>query len=144
MESAPVNEEAVEEVEAVETATPASKDGNLVEEMECPEGFTQFKAAQKGNYSVLAYNFGTDLESMTELFGAEQVFEHAKANLIVRAQAVVRPLIGKGESCIDVLTSWVPGEKRSPQKIDKEAVAKNYLSNLSADELEAMLADLQG
>lgn len=136
------NEEVTETEVTTETTTTVTA-VTVVEEMDCPEGYTAFTVSKDGKKAILSYNFGTDLESMVALFGDAVVFDQALANMKVRAQSVTRAALLKGDTCETVLGVWKPGEKLVAAPRDPEKDAMNYMSTLSAEELEKMLAALQ-
>ena len=136
------------EQQDTEEVKPAVVEATVVEDVPCPEGFTVVTVTQKNKETCvtftanLAYNFGTDLESMTTLFGAETVFTHALAGMKVRAQAVARPSIGKGISAEADLAAWTPGVKRAAVVRDPEKDAKAYIKTLSREALAEMMAEM--
>ena len=111
----------------------------VIDRMTPTEGQTAFSVSKSGFRSYLAFNFGADLEEMTALFGEAIVFDYAKANMIVKAQAITRGNVGKGVSAIAVINDWVPGVKRAAAPIDKKAHANAYVDSAPVEDLEEML-----
>ena len=136
-------EEIVEVVVTGTEAPVAAAVEAIVEDMTCPEGHTAFTVSKNGKKANLSFNFGQDLPSMIELFGEGVVFDQAKANMIVRAQAVTRTKVGNGESGEAILAVWKPGVKlvAAPRDPEKDALA--FLGGLDEEKLQAMLAQLQ-
>lgn len=126
-----------------------SEEIKVVEEMECPEGFTSFKVTTKDTddtpvTATLSYNFGTTLAEAVELFGEDQVFSSAVANFKVKAQAVARRAIEAGQAPSDVLASWKPGDSlRITKPMDVKEAANAAIAKASAEELEEMLRKIQ-
>lgn len=137
--------EATEATEAVETDSDAGF--TIVDDMKPAAGETSFSVTKKteaGNFKgKLAYNFGTDLASMTEIFGEKIVYEFALANMIVKGQAVCRSIVGKGQSAESALKAWVPGVKRVAAPVDPKVEASKFVANAGLDELEAMMAEIE-
>lgn len=131
-----------EVVEAAETADP---DAGLtvIDNMTAEGNESTFTVRKNGFMSTLAYDFGVDLDSMVERFGAELVFGFAKAQMVVKAQAVVRPITAKGLTAVEVIKTWEPGVKRTALPVDKKAAAESFIEDASKEELEALLAKIQ-
>ena len=140
-EEAPVQEEATDVAE--ETTEAGDEQLNVIDSMVAEGNETSFAVRKNGNMGTFAYDFGVDLDSMVERFGADLVFTMAKAQLIVKAQAVVRPLTAKGMSAVEVIKTWEPGVKRTAIPVDKKAVADQYVEDTPIEELEALLAKIQ-
>lgn len=136
-------EEIVEEVVTETEAPVAAAVESIVENMPCPEGHTAFTVSKNGKKAILSFNFGQDLASMIELFGEGVVFDQAKANMIVRAQAVTRTKVGNGESGEAILAVWKPGVKLAAAPRDPEKEALAFLNGVSEEKLQEMLAQLQ-
>lgn len=137
-------QEAVTEETTADVAPVDDDEGmTIIDNMEPADGDTVFSVAKGTNKSYLAFNFGADLEEMTEKFGAEIVFGYAKAQMIVKAQAVTRPFVEKGISAVEVINTWVPGVKRAAGPVDKKAAANDFVETASLEDLEAMLAKIK-
>jgi hypothetical protein len=96
-----------------------------------------------GEYEV-EFDFGDNLEDMTEKFGAEAVFSNAKSQMRIRLQAIIRERAKKGVD-ISNLASWKPGVAME-RALSPEAAKAAFLSkfkNSSQEERAAMLAELQ-
>ena len=131
-----------EEVGEETTGADARKDLNVICDEPIAEGYTRINVTGDANFACFGYNFGTDLASMTELFGADKVFDAARQHFVVKLQQVTRPLVKKGLSPLSVRDQWKPGVKISTGNLDPEEVAKNFLAGMTKEQLEAMYADI--
>lgn len=87
----------------------------------------------------VTYDFGADLDSMIELFGAEVVANNARQSMVISLQALVRGKITEKADKLQALAdAWKPGVKKPKKsKVDK---AKSIMADLSQDEIDAILA----
>ena len=92
------------------------------------------------------YNFGTNLDEMGKIFGAEVVFAAAKQRLKPRLLDYGRLLIEAGEAPVEIgkkMASWKPGVSGPRLPKDPLAKAQAILSKLSPEERKELLASLK-
>jgi hypothetical protein len=74
-------------------------------------------AERQGGASVtVSYDFGDDLNSLTEKFSAEVVFSHARRSFVVALQSFVRTQIEAGKSAEEIqalVNEWKPGQRKA-------------------------------
>ena len=83
---------------------------------------------------------GTNLEEMLENYSEEHVYEHAKANIIVSVQDVIRKGINDDldqKAIQKNVNEWQPGAKRRGKS--KTEKAMDAFFNLSDDEKAALM-----
>ena len=107
----------------------------------------------------IQYDFGDNLDEAIEKFGAEVIFTKFKQSSIVDLQSVARRLMFKEEGEGDNATlvpvdsdevqaeiekmEWAPGSTTRVIKTPKEK-ALTALKGMSPEEIQAILADLEG
>lgn len=96
------------------------------------------------------YDFGDNLQEAIALFGEEVVFTNAKQNMVISLQSVVRSSLEKKEenrmedsAIITKIEAWKPGIA-TVRTTDRKAAALKAFEKLSAEEKEALIAQLRG
>jgi len=110
------------------------------------------KLAVNDRVVTVERDFGTDLDSLVKLVGAEVVYSRAKQSLVIDVQAKVRSAIKKGlfdqkafvsdEDIQKAITEWTPGIATTVRKTAKEK-AQDAISKLSPEEKKALLKELR-
>lgn len=148
------NEEAAVEVEVPEMEVEVPEDVAVpgeqlvsVCEMTLPEnaeaqGIILVAAKKNGKTCTLAYEFGKDLEQMIERFGKEVVFSQARAEMVVKMQAVMRSYLVGGKDPKEILGMWKPGVAMPKTAVNKEVATLNYFDGLDPEAQKAMLEKL--
>lgn len=93
----------------------------------------------------VSYNFGTNLEQATNLFGEEQVFAAAKANLVSQVQGVIRRGLSAGKTQDEItaiVSNWKPGDSLRVQK-DPMAAFRAVLASMPREAAAQLLADMK-
>jgi len=101
------------------------------------------KIGPDGATHSVNYDFGVDLDAMVKLFGADVVFDKARANMIVGLQSVVRTGIGagtKGKELQTIADAWKPGLRKAAKP--KTEKIKEQFQSLSDEDRAALLAML--
>ena len=91
------------------------------------------------------FDFGDDIDSAVELYGAEVVFGRYRSAAVVDLQALIRRHGGgenaKTESEIqDIVAEWKPGVQRARKSTKQKAL--DAFENLSEEEREELLSQL--
>ncbi len=102
--------------------------------------------AKKGEISVTTtYDFGANLEEMSNKFGPEVVFSNARGAMKITLQALLRRGIeaGKTDDAIKAeAAAWIPGVQ-SERKADPISLITAKWGQLSEDERKEMLRKLK-
>jgi hypothetical protein len=96
--------------------------------------------------ATVTYDFGTDLESAVELFGADVVYTRFKAAVTIDIQALVRRNLGgenpkTEEEIQQIVNEWRPGVSNRRRKSATEKAAEAFDSLSDADK-QALLEKL--
>lgn len=84
----------------------------------------------------------SDIKSLVENFGEQEVFEHAKRSFVVSLQSFIRTQIDAGktdEGIQEAAAEWRPGQKRST-KSPQERIA-DLMAKMTPAERDAMLKE---
>ena len=104
------------------------------------------KVGQDGAKQSVNFEVGKELDAMVKKFGADVVYDKARANMVVGLQSVVRSAIDAGTKGADlqkVADSWVPGiRKAAKPKTEKLKEEYANLSDEQKQELLAMINDI--
>lgn len=106
------------------------------------DGSTQVIATKDGNEAGIFYNFGTNLDEMVELFGADVVYSYAKGQMTIRLQAAMRSRMKTGGDIAGLITEFKPGVALPKSPVDMNKATENYFSGLSEEEQDAMIERL--
>lgn len=95
---------------------------------------------------TVSYDFGDDLDSAVELFGADVVFQRFKAAATIDLQSLIRRHISgekpkTQEEIQGIVDEWTPGVTTRTRKSPKEKVL-SILEGLSEEERARLLAEL--
>lgn len=94
--------------------------------------------------ATIICDFGDDLKSATELFGAEVIFSCFIANVKITAQAAVRRMLetGSDQAAIEArMNEWKPGQKLE-RISDPVGSFKKKLAVMDPEARAALLAEL--
>ena len=86
------------------------------------------------------FNPGSNHDEMVENYGEEHVYEHAKANIIVSVQDVIRKGINEGldqKAIQKNVDDWKPGAKRRGKSKTEKAL--DAFDKLSEEEKSALM-----
>jgi len=103
------------------------------------------KLGKDGRTYEAEYNFGENLDGMVKLFGADVVYNKAKAAMIVDIQGAMRGAIKANKPAreiADSIAKWKPGV-RKPGKSPVVKVQEHF-AKLSPEERKALLRELAG
>ena len=121
----------------------ASSEVVSVCDMEDPgDGSISVIAKKNGKSAQIFYNFGSDLETMVELFGGPVVFSQARAQMKIKLQSGMRSYLEANRDVKELVTKYVPGVALERLPTDMNAATENYFATLSEDEQDAMIAKL--
>ncbi len=102
--------------------------------------------AKKGEVAVtVPYDFGANLEEMTNKFGADVVFSNARQSMKITLQAQIRRGIESGlpeETIKTQAQAWIPGVQ-SERKADPISLITAKWGQLSEEERKEMLKKLK-
>lgn len=90
------------------------------------------------------YEFGEDLESSAELFGADVVYNKFLQSAVIDLQAVVRRAIGQGKTddeIQEVVSAWMPGVRARTAKTPSQKIM-DLLKGKTPEEIAAILAQV--
>lgn len=107
-------------------------------------GSVQVVATKDGEVAKIFYNFGSDLETMTTLFGPEVVFSYAKGQMVIRLQAAMRSRMSANADVAGLETEFKPGIALPKTPKDMSKATENYFMTLSPEEQNAMIEKLMG
>ena len=103
----------------------------------------QVTAERKGGPAVaVEYDFGDDISALTDKFGSDVVFSHARRSFVVALQSYIRTQIEAGKSPEEIQTAaanWKPGQRKAGKSISERA--SDMLSKLSPQERAALLKE---
>ena len=88
------------------------------------------------------YDFGTDLDSAVQLFGADVIFNNFKQSAVISAQSRMRALLAQGVEGEDLqakLDEWKPGIKTTTRKSPADKL-RDLLAGRSPEEIAALIA----
>lgn len=105
-------------------------------------GSVQVVATKDKLVARIYYNFGADLDAMTELFGKEVVFSYAKGQMVIRLQAAMRSRMLSGGDVPGLVTEFKPGIALPKTPKDMNKATENYFMTLSEAEQNAMIEKL--
>lgn len=99
---------------------------------------------KNGKPIAVDFDFGKDLDEMTEKFGENIVYNHAKGSLTVALQGFMRGQIDQEKTEKEVAAAvkiWKPGVRRQGKSpIDK---MRDQLGKMSAEERAALLKEMR-
>ena len=105
-------------------------------------GLIKVEAKKDHKCATIYYDFGSDLEVMTEKFGAEVVFSQAKAQMKIKLQSGMRSYLSSGRDIAELVSKYVPGVALERIPTDMGVASETYFTSLSEDEQDAMIARL--
>lgn len=92
--------------------------------------------------ATCTYDFGADLDSAVELFGADVIFNNFKQSGVISAQSRMRALLTQGVTGEDLqakLDEWKPGIKTTTRKSPADKL-KELLAGRSPKEIAELIA----
>jgi hypothetical protein len=105
-------------------------------------GIIEVTAKKNEAEATVNYDFGENLEEMTELFGDSVTFTNARSNMKIVLQAAMRRRLEAGQPVDDLATNWKPGVQME-RIVDPIAAAKAKYATMSDEEKAAFLEDLR-
>lgn len=109
-------------------------------------GVIEISAKKNDLSAVVTYDFGADLDSMIELFGADVVFTNARQSMKITAQAAMRRMLSAGKEQAEIqeaIASWKPGVQME-RTVDPVANFKNKFATMDDEAKKALIAELKG
>jgi hypothetical protein len=100
------------------------------------------KTTKKGGKASADFDFGSDLDSMVEIFGENIVYKQALGALTVAAQGGLRSQFKQGKTPQQITEwakTWKPGERKAG-KSPREKLMEQ-LASMSAEERAALLRE---
>jgi hypothetical protein len=105
-------------------------------------GIIEVTAKKNEAEGTINYDFGENLEEMTEKFGESVTFTNARANMKIVLQAAMRRRLEAGQPVDDLADNWKPGVQME-RIVDPIAAAKAKYATMTDEEKAAFLEDLR-
>lgn len=99
-------------------------------------------AKKDGKEARVFYNYGTDLEEMSSLFGDDVVFSNARGKMVIGLQAAMRGRLKAGQDIGALMGVYKPGVALERIPTDMNKATEDYFAGLGEDEQDAMIARL--
>lgn len=117
----------------------------MSEEAAVTSGVIEVSAKKEGFEEVtIQFDFGKNLQELTEKFGEEVVFTNARANMKITLQGVIRRYIAAGKTAAEiaeVCANWKPGMQME-RTVDPISAARKAMANMDEDAKKAFIEKL--
>lgn len=125
----------------------AQKTGNLgdntMQEIEVGAEVTA-KNGQEAKATTVKFAIAENLTELSEQFGEEVVFSHAKRSVVIAMQTTIRTMLEGGKSQDEIqaaITDWKPGLKK-PAKSPMEKV-RDEIARMSPEDKKRIMKELR-
>jgi len=105
-------------------------------------GIIEVSAKKNEAEATINYDFGENLEEMSEKFGESVVFTNSRAQMKIVLQAAMRRRLEAGQPVDDLADNWKPGVQME-RIVDPIAAAKAKYATMTDEERTAFLAELR-
>ena len=105
-------------------------------------GYISVDAKKNKKTARIFYNFGKDLEDMTEKFGEDVTFSFSKAQMKIKLQSAMRSYLEASRDPLELAEKFHPGIAMERLPVDMNRATENYFKDLSDEEQDIMIAKL--